>query len=159
MKHDVNDKVIHCRNGVATIIGMKEMGDKMYYVVHTLRGDQENIYVPIEGSENIIRNVMSKEKANELLKELKDIKFEFNPNTKQRRDGYKRRLSSGNIKEIAFMFRQNNIYKKDTSIAKLGPSDLDMLKYASDIFLDEMSIIYDYDRENVEQFIETIIEQ
>lgn len=153
MKHQIGDKVIHCRNGVSTIIGLKDMGDRQYFVIHALRGDNENIYVPIIGSENIIRNVMNEDEADRLLHELAAVEKEFNPNTKQRRDAYKRRLGSGDVHDIAYLYRQRWLYEKYPENVKLGPSDIDMLGYACNILLDELSLTYNVDREKVEEFI------
>ena len=153
MIYEIGDKVIHCRNGVSTIVGTKEMGERQYFVIHTLRGDNENIYVPVIGSENIVRPVMTVEQADELLHSLASIEKEFNPNTKQRRDAFKRRLGSGNVLDIAYLYRQKWLYEKYPENVKLGPSDIDMLEYASNILLDELSLTYNVDRDKVEELV------
>ena len=153
MKYQIGDKVIHCRNGVSTIVGTKEMAEREYFLVRTIRGDSENIYVPVNGSENIIRPVMTSKEADELLHKLAVIKKEFNPNTKQRRDAYKKRLSSGNVEDIAYLYRQYWLYKKYPEDVKLGPSDIDMLQFATDVLLDEMALSYNTDREKVEELV------
>ena len=153
MTYKIGDKVIHCRNGVSTIVGMKDMSGRDYFVIHALRGDNENIYVPVVGSENIIRSVMNVEDADKLLHNLASIKKEFNPNTKQRRDAFKRRLSSGNVLDIAYLYRQKWLFEKYPDDVKLGPADLDMLVYASNILLDELSITYNVERDKIEEHI------
>ena len=153
MKYEIGDKVIHCRNGVSTIVGLARMGERDYFVIHALRGDNENIYVPVIGSENIIRSVMNVEQADELLHSLASIAKEFNPNTKQRRDAYKRRLGSGNVLDIAYLYRQKWLYEKYPEDVKLGPSDIDMLEYASNILLDELTLTYNVDRDKVEAIV------
>lgn len=155
MKYAVNENVIHCRNGVSIIVNVTEMGGRQYFVIHALRGDGENIYVPVEASDSIIRPVMNGEEADTVLNKIKDIKLEFNSNTKQRRDAYKRRLGSGNVDDIAYLFRQYCLYKNNPDEVKLGPSDIDMLAYASTIFLDELALSYNQDRESVEEYIKT----
>ena len=153
MKHEIGEKVIHCRNGVSTIIETREMSGREYFVIRALRGDNENIYVPVIGSENIIRSVMNVEEADALLRGLVSIEKEFNPNTKQRRDAFKRRLGSGNVLDIAYMYRQKYLFEKNPEGVKLGPSDVDMLTYASNIFLDELSLTYKIDRDKIEEFV------
>ena len=90
MKYAVNENVVHCRNGVSIIVNVTEMGGREYFVIHALRGDNENIYVPVATSDSIIRPVMSVAEADKILEELKNIQLEYNSNTKQRRDGYKK---------------------------------------------------------------------
>ncbi len=153
MKYYIGDKVIHCRNGVSTIIDTKEMMEREYFVIRSLRGDGENIYVPQIGSENIIRPIMSEEEADELLHSLASLEKEFNPNTKQRRDSFKRRLNSGNVSDIAYLYRQYWLYKTYPDGVKLGPADIDMLQYATDILLDELSITYHVEREKTEEVV------
>ena len=153
MRYLVGDKVVHCRNGVSTIVEERLMGEREYYVIRAIRGDGENIYVPVVGSENIVRPVMSTEAADALLHSLVNIVKEFNPNTKQRRDGYKRRLSSGKVEDIAYLYRQNWLYAQEPETVKLGPSDIEMLNYASNILLDELALTYQVDRDKVEEYI------
>ena len=153
MNYKIGDKVIHCRNGVSTILGMKEMGDREYFVIRALRGDNENIYIPVIGSENIVRPVMSVKEADELLHSLASIEKEFNPNTKQRRDAYKRRLNSGNVLDIAYLYRQKCLYVQYPENVKLGPSDIEMLEYASNILLDELSLTYNVERDKIEEIV------
>lgn len=153
MKYAIGDKVIHCRNGVSTIVDTKEMMDREYFVIRSLRGDGENIYVPIIGSENIIRPIMNEEEADELLHSLVDIQKEFNPNTKQRRDAYKRRLNSGKVEDIAYLYRQYWLYQQYPDGVKLGPSDIDMLQYATTILLDELTITYHVGLDKIEEVV------
>ena len=153
MKYKIGDKVIHFRNGVSTIVATTVMGDRDYFVVRSLRGDGENIYVPVLNSDSVIRNILTTSEADSLLKDLANVEKEFNPNTKQRRDAYKRRLSSGKVEDIAYLFRQNLLYAKYPENVKLGPSDIDMLQYATNIFLDELSLTYKVDREKVEELV------
>ena len=153
MKFQIGQKVIHCRNGVSTIIGQTEMGDRQYFIIRALRGDKENIYVPFESAESSIREIMNANQADELLHSLASIEKEFNPNTKQRRDAYKKRLSSGKVEDIAYLYRQYWLYTKYPENVKLGPSDIDMLQYASNILLDELSLTYQIDRDIVEDAV------
>ena len=150
----INDSVIHCREGLSTIVAMNSMNGKDYFLVSVNRNSGETIYVPVDTASSIIRPLMNKKDADELLLYIKKIKKEFNPNTKQRRDGLKRRLGSGEVKDIAFLFKQLYLYKtlKDGSV-KFGPVDLDMLEYASNNLLDELSISYNKPRDQIEAFI------
>ena len=157
----VNDEVIHCREGLSTIIASKEMNGKEYFLVQANRISGETFYVPVESATSIIRSIMSIKEADELLKYIKKIEKDFNSNTKQRRDAYKRRLSSGDVKDIAYLYRQLYFYyqlggEENTEI-KLGPVDLDMLNYASDMLLDELTITYQKPREAIAAFVENRI--
>lgn len=157
----VNDSVIHCREGLSTIIDCKEMNGKDYFLVRSNRLSGETIYVPVDSATTIIRAIMSEKEADKILKYIKEIEKDFNKNTKQRRDAYKKRLSSGDVKDIAYLYRQLYFYyqsggEENTEI-KLGPVDLDMLNYASEMLLDELTISYQQPREEIASYIENRI--
>ncbi len=101
---------------------------------------------------------MNEKEADKLLRYIKGIEKEFNTNTKQRRDAYKKRLSSGDVKDIAYLYRQlyfyNEIGGENNTEIKLGPVDLDMLNYATNMLLDELAISYKPPREKVSSFVE-----
>lgn len=147
-------QVIHCRDGLAVIVDETTIADNEYFVVRTARGSGENIYVPKARVDAIIRNIMTEAEAEEIIKYMRSVDVEFNPNTKQRRDALKRRLGSGDVKDVAFLFKQLYLYKtlKDGSV-KFGPVDLDMLQYATNNLLDEFSISYNKPRDEIEEFI------
>ena len=147
----VNDEVIHCREGLSTIIGSKEMNGKEYFLVQVNRISGETFYVPVDSADNIIRHIMNVKEADELLKLVKKIGKDFNTNT------YKKRLSSGDVKDIAYLYRQLFFYNKlgeDNGEIKLGPVDLDMLNYAKNMLLDELAISYKQPRDSVERYVE-----
>ena len=156
--YKINDAVIHCREGLSTIVAMNNMNGKDYFLVSVNRSSGETIYVPVDTAENIIRPLMNKREADDLLKYIKKIKKDFNSNTKQRRDAYKKKLSSGDVKEIAYLYRQLYFYEKiggeNNTEIKLGPVDLDMLGYAENMLMDEFSLSYNIPRSEVKDFIE-----
>lgn len=152
----LNDLVMHCREGLSTIVDTKVMGGNDYFLVKSNRGSGETIYVPKDRATAIIRHLMNEKEADELLAYAKTIEKDFNSNTKQRRDAYKKKLSSGDIKEIAYLatqlFYYENMSEEEREI-KLGPVDLDMLEYAANMMLDEFSIAYSVDRNEIKQFL------
>ena len=159
----INDSVIHCREGLSTIIAMNNMNGRNYFLVRSHQASAETIYVPVETAPNIIRPIMNEKEADQILKFIKSIEKEFNTNTKQRRDAYKRRLSSGDVKEIAYLYRQLYFYEQiggeNNTEIKLGPVDIDMLSYAKNMLLDELAISYKIDRNDVENYIEKRIKK
>lgn len=161
----VNESVIHCREGLSTILSLSSINGKDYFIVRTHQGQAngETIYVPVETAGNIIRPILNEKEADKVLKFIKGIKKEFNTNTKQRRDAYKKRLGSGNVEDIAYLYRQLYFYNKiggeNNTEIKLGPVDIDMLSYAKNMLLDEFAISYKVEREDVEEYIEKRIKK
>jgi RNA polymerase-interacting CarD/CdnL/TRCF family regulator len=154
----INDSVIHCREGLSVIVGSRDMNGKEYFLVSVKHNSGETIYVPVDTASSIIRPLMDKKAADSLLSFIKKIEKEFNTNTKQRRDAYKRRLSSGDVKDIAYLYKQLYFYNliggENNTEIKLGPVDIDMLSYAENMLLDELSITYSIPREDIKAFVE-----
>ena len=154
----VGDLVIHCRDGLAKITGETTINDRAFFLVHIVRESNETIYVPVVGAENIVRPVMEKQEADELIDYMNTISLEYNKNTKQRRDLFKKKLASGDVKEIAYLYRQLYFYEKiggeNNTEIKLGPVDIDMLSYAENMLMDELSLTYSVNRDEIKGFVE-----
>lgn len=153
MNFNIGDLVIHCREGLAKISSITEIDGRPFYLVISERQGNETIYVPVDKADLIIRKLMTTEEADELIVYMKSIDFEFNRNTKQRRDLYKKKLSSGEVHELAYLFRQYQLCKKYPEDVKLGPVDIDMLSYATNNLLDEFALTYNIGRDKVEEKI------
>lgn len=152
----VNQRVVHSREGLSTIVGITNMGEREYFVIHADGGKGENIYVLTNNTVNIIRPIMNKDEANQIIEYMKEVKAEFISNTKQRRDQYKKRLMSGDVRDLAYLSRQLyffNYYNSVGQVVKLGPTDLQMLKDAEKVLYDEFAISYDVDREKIADYI------
>ena len=159
----INESVIHCREGLSTIISMSTINDRDYFLVRTHQASEETIYVPVASADSIIRPILEADAADKVLKYIKSLKKEFNTNTKQRRDAYKRRLSSGDVNDIAYLYRQlyfyNQLGGEENTEIKLGPVDIDMLSHAKKMLLDEFSLSYKVNRDEIEDFIEKRIKK
>ena len=153
MGFEINESVFHLREGVSKVITTTIINENEYFIVRADRGDGNNIYVPIKNANSIIRHLLTREEAERLFKILKNIHKDFNTNTKQRRDAFRRRLGSGLVEDIGYLFKQSVLYKLNPEGVKLGPVDNEMLDYASMMFLDEMSLIFNLDRDKSEKII------
>ena len=102
----INEVVVHYREGIAKIYDRVTINGTEYFLLKAKRGDDISIYVPVEKAFSIIRPVMDKENAIGILKYMKSMEVEFNANTKQRRDLYKKKLLSGNVYDLAYLSRQ-----------------------------------------------------
>ena len=156
MSFKVNDKVVHCREGLSTIVGETNIAGNDYFVVVSQKGERENIYVLKSRTENIIRPVMDQEQAQAVIDYMKTVEPGFISNTKQRRDLYKKKLLSGNVYDLAFLSVQLYFFNYLNSIGqvvKLGPTDLQMLKDAESILFDELAISFNIPREEMSERI------
>ena len=156
MSFKVNDRVVHCREGLSTIVGETNIAGNDYFVIVSDKGDRENIYVLKTRTENIIRPVMNVEEAEAVIDYMRKVEAGFISNTKQRRDLYKKKLLSGNVYDLAYLSVQLyffNYYNANGQVVKLGPTDLQMLKDAESILFDELSISFNIPREEMSERI------
>ena len=154
--YKINDKVIHAREGLSTIMSVTEMAGNQYFVVKADRGGGESIYVPVNNTGSLIRPIMDSKAADEVINYMKSVQAEFISNTKQRRDQYKRRLLSGNVYDLAYLSRQLyffNYYNENGQVVKLGPTDIQMLINAETILYDELALSYQKPRDKIEDFV------
>ena len=152
MEFKVGDKIVHSREGLSTITGETVIAGNEYFVVHSDKGSKENIYVLKTRTDSLIRPVMSKEDALVVIEYMKSVPAAFISNTKQRRDIYKKKLLSGDVKDLAYLSRQLyffNYYNANGQVVKLGPTDLQMLKDAESILFDEFALSFNVTRELV----------
>ena len=150
---NINDTVMHFREGLSHITEIRRMNEKDYFIIRVFRDESEIIYVPVDTAQAVIRHVSSLEEAEELINYFRDVQPEYITNTKQRRDGFKRRLGSGNIRDLAFLARQLYFFTHPDEIAipvKFGPADVEMLKFATTTMYDELAITYQVGRGEVE---------
>lgn len=156
MEFKVNEIVVHCREGLSSIVGETEIAGNSYFVIVSRKNPKENIYVLKERTENIIRPVMNEEQAKEVINFMKSVDAAFISNTKQRRDLYKKKLLSGNVYDLAYLSRQLyffNYYNAHGQLVKLGPTDLQMLKDAEAVLFDELAISFSCPREEVSDIV------
>ena len=154
----VDQTVIHKREGLAKIVSTALIGDKQYYLLKAARGDGETIYVPGDSTATIIRPVMNVDEAQEVLNYMASVQMEYTSNTKQRRDFYKRLLNSGETQDIAFLTMQLRIYElsnhdSENPDMKLGLMDIDILSKADNILMDEFALTFDKGRDDIKEFI------
>lgn len=155
-RYKLNQQVMHFREGLSLIVEERQMEGMDYFIVKPLHEGGEMIYVPITRADAIIRPIIDKSEVDDLVKYMGTIKPEYFSNTKQRRDVFKKRLGSGDIKDLAYLTMLLYFYhhpeELDTPV-KFGPADIDMLKYATRTLYDELAVSLSIPREEVEVVI------
>ena len=160
MEFKVNEIVVHCREGLSTIVGETEIAGNGYFVIVSRKNPKENIYVMKSRTDNIIRPVMNETQAKEVINYMKTVDAAFISNTKQRRDLYKKKLLSGNVYDLAYLSRQLyffNYYNSHGQLVKLGPTDLQMLKDAESVLYDEFAISFSTAREKIAEVVSSLL--
>ncbi len=107
-KFAVGDKVVHPQHGAATIakkIKQEFNGEKRDYYVLDIATEQLTVLVPIDGMEDLIRPVITKTAARNVLKSLKDEPEEAGSNWSRWYKVLNEKMTSGDIFQVAEVVR------------------------------------------------------
>ena len=160
-QYKIGQIIVHKREGIAKIIDVKTIGEQKFFLVRTKNGEGDNIYIPLNKVNEIVRPLMNIKQADEILKFMNDLVLSYNPNTKKRRDDFKKRFNSGNIYDIVFLCKQLFSYKNNEALQaqiKFGPMDFLLLENAERILFDELCLCYQVDKNNILAFIKDRIQ-
>lgn len=107
-KFSIGDKVVHPQHGAATIakkVKQEFNGTKRDYYVLEIATEQLTVMVPIEGMEDLIRPVITKTAARNVLKALKEEPEEAGSNWSRWYKVLGEKMTSGDIFQVAQVVR------------------------------------------------------
>jgi CarD family transcriptional regulator len=107
-KFAVGDKVVHPQHGAATIrkkIKQEFGGEKVDYFVLDIATEQLTVMVPVKGIDDLIRPVISKTAARNVLKSLKAEPEEAGSNWSRWYKVLNEKMTSGDIFQVAEVVR------------------------------------------------------
>lgn len=107
-KFSVGDKVVHPQHGAATIakkVKQEFNGQKLDYYVLDIATEQLTVMVPIDGMEDLIRPVITKTAARNVLKSLRDEPEEAGSNWSRWYKVLNEKMTSGDIFQVAEVVR------------------------------------------------------
>lgn len=134
----IGDKVVHINGGVFLIEEIKIMnygfGDTNYLILKPYYIDETNktlvLYVPEEKKDQLIRKIMSKEEALNVIEQIKSIEPIWYQDAKTRKDKFGELIRSKNIKDICVVVK--SLYVKQLELQENNKSlnliDYDYLK-------------------------------
>ena len=160
-----NDFVIHRSNGLCRVIGTGypefggTKGSSICYILENQRS-KGKLYTPMEGCDKILRPVMDREQAEELVCHLPGIEIIAEENEKLREAAYRKALHEEGYVGWARIIK--TAYAKRTARMKVGKKstmvDRKYEKQAQDYLYDELALVYQIPRESVEDFLDQRVE-
>lgn len=119
-KFSVGDKVVHPQHGAATIARKHKQefnGEKRDYYVLDIATEQLTVMVPIDGMEDLIRPVITKTAARNVLKSLKDEPEEAGSNWSRWYKVLNEKMTSGDIFQVAEVVRDLSFAQQTKGIS------------------------------------------
>ena len=156
----IGDYVVHWSGKVCRVEDQKILdftGEKRdYYLLSPVRDSAEKIYVPVEKSSSVLRPVLTKSEAEELIGRMQEIEPLLIRDEKQRALEYKNAFYSQDYMNLVKIAKE--LYRRREKRLREGkvlPSkDAQMMALVEKTFEEEMAIALGVDKEKVRTIIE-----
>ena len=146
-KYGVGDKVVHPQHGAATIakkVRQEFSDEKRDYYVLDIATEQLTVMVPVDTIDEVIRPIISKTQARNVLAVLKDEPQEAGSNWSRWYKVLNEKMTSGDIFQVAEVVRDLNFAQQTKGIS---PALKRMLSKARLTLTSELQFALDVDDE------------
>lgn len=150
---NTEDYVVYKKN-VCKIKELKQIKDKEYYVLEPIDDKSLLITIPTNLNSNLIRNIISKEEAENLINEIPHIGI-IESNNKQLESEYKDLLNSGKLEDLVKIIKTTylrNNYRLNNH-KKISEKDDNYFNKAEKLLYNELSISLGIKEEEVKNYI------
>lgn len=157
----VGDYMVHENNGICRVEEITQLKmpgaqkNRMYYVLLPVYTKGSKVYSPVDNSKVVMRNLLTKEEAEDLIKEIPQMEQMQTADLGRGDDPYKAALHSCDCHAWARMLK--TLYtKRDQRVRqgkKLVTSDERYLRQAQDHLYQELAMALDITEKEVEKHI------
>ena len=158
MSYNEGDIVVYPRHGCCKVIGTENRNDTVYIKLETISelNNDLTIMIPVKNLDMIgVRNVISPEKADEILELFKTEKAEEKKmNWSKRFKANQEKIYSGDLEQIAEVVR--DLSRKDADMAN---GEKKILSQAKDILYTEIAISKNMDKAEIAEMFEKELEE
>lgn len=153
--------IVHKKHGICRISQHVQMSGQNYYQLTPHFDESMSIFVPVSKENELLREVLSKSEADDLISYMREIDENLIEDTKERRDDFHKKFSSGELKDLAYICRKLFLLKKskEETNAKFCLTDSTMFEKANKMLLDELSIAYNIDRSQIFDYVSKLIHE
>lgn len=159
----VNDVVIYGHHGVCEIteIGTLKMPmadrEKLYYTLRPVNRKDSAVYAPVENRKIIMRPVITKEAAKELIQQIPEIETVWIVNEKAREVQFKEALQTCDCKELVKVIK--TLYHRKQQRLESGKKvtvvDEKYFRQAEEKLYEELAFVLEMEKSKVGQYIST----
>ena len=158
MSYNEGDIVVYPRHGCCKVIGTENRNDTVYIRLETISelNNDLTIMIPVKNLDMIgVRDVISPEKADEILELFKTEKVEEKKmNWSKRFKANQEKIYSGDLEQIAEVVR--DLSRKDADMAN---GEKKILSQAKDILYTEIAISKNMDKAEIAEMFEKELEE
>lgn len=159
---EVGEYVVFGTDGVCTVeaIGSLDIEgvskDRQYYTLAPIGKSRNNrIFAPVEGKRVVMRRILTREEAQNLVKSIGDIECINVPDERKREETYKAVMQSCDCVKIVGLIKEIDARRKARTEAgkKLPSVDERYCSMAENTLLNELSVPLKLDKEQVRDYI------
>ena len=159
MNYTVGDRVVYPMHGAGVISSIEKkevMGDiKEYYFLDLPYGNTF-LMIPVDNADSVgVRTIIDKEEVSKVLDHIKNTTIECNQNWNKRHRENLERLRTGNIYDVADVYKALLCREKDRA---LSTGEKKMLSNTRNILYSELSLSSGKDEEEINDLINNILE-
>lgn len=155
----INDLVVYGKNGVCSVKGIGTLSlinnDRIYYTLVPVYNKEEIIYAPVENGRIVMREVISREDAKELIDIFPDLEETVVANERDRENCYKQTLLGCNCEKLASMIKTiyNRKCKRISEGKKVTVVDEKYFRQAEEQLFGELTFALDVDKTKISEMI------
>ena len=156
------DKIIYGNKGVCSVLENTTIqregvpDDRLYYVLQPMNSRESKVFTPVDNNKIVMRPLISKQEAEDLIREMPEIEELKVPCEKLREQTYKDCIRSGSCREYIRIIK--TLYRRKrarlTNGKKITATDERYLKQAEDALYSEFSVLFSVPREKMPQYID-----
>ncbi|MBQ8279606.1 MAG: CarD family transcriptional regulator [Roseburia sp.] len=163
---EVGEYIVYGSKGVCQVEDISNVDipgaskDRLYYVLRQVEGQSGKIYVPTDNDKIVMRKVLTKEAAEDLIRRMPDIEQMWVEDDKRREAMYKEVIRTCDYNEWVSMIKALYFRKRERTAQgkKVTALDEKYLKAAENELYSELSLILGIPKGEVVNYIKTQIE-
>lgn len=129
--------------------------DRWYYSLHPCYEKECRILTPVDGNKTAMREILSKQEAEELIGDMVNIEELWIADNKKREERYKEAMKGGNCKDLICIIKSLHIQKQDRLAQGKKTLSVDerYLKMAEENLYAELAISLGIPKEHMVEYI------
>lgn len=156
------ENIVYGTTGVCEVTDIRKMNmrgipkDKLFYVLTPRYPKGSTVFIPVDSTKTLMRKVLSKEQAQEILDSIEQIEEVHVSNEKMREEKYKECIRSCDCREYIRVIKTLRLRREEKLAQgkKFPVTDERYLKMAEDNLYAELAVALDVSRQEAGQLVE-----
>lgn len=164
---EIGDYIVYGNNGVCKVekIGYLDSsmvsGKKLYYTLNPYYTSGNTIFTPVDNQKVIMRPVLKKNEAEQLIQEIPVIESLWIPDEKKREFEYKQAFGKCDCRELVRIIKTIYLHKKSRMAEgkKVTSVDERYFTMAENNLYGELALPLEMNKEDVKEFVTQTVDQ